>query len=787
MSRAGDIPATATSERVDAYRSRQFAAFSASVEVGLQEYTGSNGPKALMDSLLKRYCPDIETLSKAREAEKLPPLNPSEKAKLQREIKEARRQIALLFGLMQKYQPVEEITTLLAAIDNATVASCIVLDPGSGYAPGYGSPLVTFPPPEAGIGFEPAKGRAILRPSGKILRIDISDRGQGYLKTPTVTISAPASAQVDPSAVPARAKASVFRQGENKGKLERVDLIDSGRGYSSNETISIEISPSDVPSKEGGVNAKAVAVPELEVAAIEIISGGSGYAEERPMQVYVEPPPLSADFDMNDPMTPGLPSLNLTLQSATQTAKLRPEPQGKSPRSALEQASDINRGRGRDGGCIGKACSDKAAVAVAYPTAKRDSFVSFREDSDVENRDSSSRKLGGASSGEESGVPPLPLWGGGTTSSSQLLSLLPSGIGLEYNSKLKRYTLAVDEDFAYSGVMSVKEKTLRPLDPEFGVRGRSPIEREKQLDASTFVRFCASGAICCSGVHLLLTPIDVVKTKIQTNPAKYPGLLSALKTVSIEEGAQSFFTGWAPTFLGFFVNGATAYSTTEFFRRYFIDAAGQSANSLEVPIILAAASIAAFVGSFTLAPFEAVRVRSVAQPDYADNIIGVFNRMVDEEGALSLFSAVPAFLPKEILFACAKFTVFDLSTQWLYESFPAAREDLQLSLLVSLAGGTLGGIAAAVVSNPADATISEMKKAKTDMGPAEAVKVLLERGGISSLFRGLGIRMFFYTLIVSLQFLVYDAIRYSLGIGSDDLKLYLDVLGGALQQTGGPV
>ena len=144
-------------------------------------------------------------------------------------------------------------------------------------------------------------------------------------------------------------------------------------------------------------------------------------------------------------------------------------------------------------------------------------------------------------------------------------------------------------------------------------------------------------------------------------------------------------------------------------------------------------------------------------------------------------------IPKEVTFACAKFTVFFLSTQYLYDTFPAAREDLQLSLLVSLAGGTLGGISAAIVSNPADATISEMKKGKSDMGVVEAVKSLLDKGGVPFLFKGLGIRMFFFTLIVSLQFLVYDAIRFSLGIGQDDLKLYLDVLGGALREKGGPV
>ena len=123
----------------------------------------------------------------------------------------------------------------------------------------------------------------------------------------------------------------------------------------------------------------------------------------------------------------------------------------------------------------------------------------------------------------------------------------------------------------------------------------------------------------------------------------------------------------------------------------------------------------------------------------------------------------------------------------LYDAFPAAREDLQLSLLVTLAGGTLGGISAAIISNPADVTVTTMKKAKSDDGPIKVFLDIFNNGGVPAIFRGLGIRMFFYTLIVGLQFLVYDAIRFSFGVGSDDLKLYLDVLGGALRETGGPI
>lgn len=142
---------------------------------------------------------------------------------------------------------------------------------------------------------------------------------------------------------------------------------------------------------------------------------------------------------------------------------------------------------------------------------------------------------------------------------------------------------------------------------------------------------------------------------------------------------------------------------------------------------------------------------------------------------------------KEVPFNTAKFLIFSVVTRILYDSFPAAQEDIQLSLLVSLVGGMVGGLVAAIVSNPADATISEMKKSQTKMGPVEAVKGLIEKGGYSNLMRGLPVRMAFYPLIVSMQFFVFDSIRLNLGIGSDDLKVYLDVLGGALKDGGSMV
>lgn len=351
-SKAADIPRRATAEEVSTIRLKQFAAFAASVEVGLQEYEGTDGPSRLIDSLLARYCPpDMETVRTKRAMLGLPTLSEAEENKERREIKEARRQIALLFGLMEANQPVERINQLLAAIANGSVAAVEIEDGGSGYAPGYGAPLVTFPPPNAGPGYRTATGRALLKPNGRVLRLDLQTRGFGYQKSPTIIISSPGADRgvIIPGARAATAKAVVFKNGVNKGRLERIEIIDPGSGYEKGEKIRVIIDPPELPAKEGGLRATAEAIRELSVSGIEIVDGGSGYAVEKPIRVIVEPPPLTARVNMNDPFTVRIATSNPKIQQRKNFAN------SIDPASLTAMMDTLvkNDGKGGGGGCWG--------------------------------------------------------------------------------------------------------------------------------------------------------------------------------------------------------------------------------------------------------------------------------------------------------------------------------------------------------------------------------------------------------------------------------------------------
>lgn len=464
------IPQTASSKKVEEIRLQQFAAFSASVEVGLQEYKGKEGALLLLQDLVARY----GTLQAD---------DPSQR----RVARSARRHIALLFALMEKNQPTAEITKLLASVDNGKVTSVQLLkneEDLSGFETNQAL-VAEFPNPQAGDDYEMAQGRVVLKPTGRLLRVDILNGGSGYssVTPPIVTISSP----LNGTCAQAQVKIS-------KGSIARVQLVDAGSGYTELKDIRITVSPPPSDTRDGQM-AHLAPVLDMRVDRIEITKEGSGYAAEKPLKVF------------------------------------------------LRGRQDTN---------------DTVLVGFANPSAEKSSFTSFRRKGDQMNldemEDAFEKKYnlvgtvsGADVSGLDSGAPPLPFWGG-KSSSAELLRLLPAGVGLEYDSSLRRYVLALDTDFMKQYPAVLQQGGNRILGTDFGPRGSAPIERKMELGASAYLKFCISGAICSSGVHLVLTPLDVVKTKMQTNPSeKYSSIGTSFGTVLKEEGVSTLFTG-----LGFF-------------------------------------------------------------------------------------------------------------------------------------------------------------------------------------------------------------------------------------------
>lgn len=70
------------------------------------------------------------------------------------------------------------------------------------------------------------------------------------------------------------------------------------------------------------------------------------------------------------------------------------------------------------------------------------------------------------------------------------------------------------------------------------------------FSVSDYSKFFSAGAICCTLSHGLMTPLDVVKTRVQVDDAfKGMNLIRGAKHVIAKEGSSALLTGFGPTAL----------------------------------------------------------------------------------------------------------------------------------------------------------------------------------------------------------------------------------------------
>lgn len=76
----------------------------------------------------------------------------------------------------------------------------------------------------------------------------------------------------------------------------------------------------------------------------------------------------------------------------------------------------------------------------------------------------------------------------------------------------------------------------------------------------------------------------------------------------------------------------------------------------------------------------------------------------------------------------------------------------------------------------ADTVLSRMNKDPGRASIAETLRAIVDERGLDGLFLGLQSRIVWSGAIISGQFLLYDVCKTALHVGSDDLKVFLDVI-----------
>lgn len=290
------------------------------------------------------------------------------------------------------------------------------------------------------------------------------------------------------------------------------------------------------------------------------------------------------------------------------------------------------------------------------------------------------------------------------------------------------------------------------------------------FSAKDYSIFFAAGALCCTISHGMMTPIDVVKTRIQIDSAlKGKSLLSGGRQIIAAEGTKGLLTGFAPTAVGYLFQGGAKFAGYEAAKKWLVELSGskEAAVANRTAIYLGGAAIAEFFADILLTPLEATRIRLVSDPKYANGLVSGLTKIVSTEGFASLYAGFIPILAKQVPYAIGQFTVNERCTEFIYNRMTTEQKESLSSTAqfgITLSSGIVAGFAAAVLSHPADTLLSQINKGHGPKGSmVNRLVTLGKEAGFRGLFAGLGPRMIMTAGLVSSQFIMYGSIKSMLG------------------------
>jgi len=295
--------------------------------------------------------------------------------------------------------------------------------------------------------------------------------------------------------------------------------------------------------------------------------------------------------------------------------------------------------------------------------------------------------------------------------------------------------------------------------PERKIAAASAEGPSCEFGSSKYYAICGFGGVLSCGVtHTAIVPLDLVKCRIQVDGAKYKNLFNGLRVTVAEEGMRGLAKGWAPTLIGYSMQGLCKFGFYEVFKNVYGDMIGpENAFLWRTTLYLAASASAEFFADIALAPMEAVKVRIQTQPGFANTLREAYPKMKAAEGMGAFYKGLVPLWMRQIPYTMMKFACFERTVEALYKYVvPKPRSDCTKSeqLLVTFTAGYIAGVFCAVVSHPADSVVSVLNKES-----GSTAGQVLKRLGPMGVWKGLGARIVMIGTLTALQWFIYDSVK----------------------------
>lgn len=298
----------------------------------------------------------------------------------------------------------------------------------------------------------------------------------------------------------------------------------------------------------------------------------------------------------------------------------------------------------------------------------------------------------------------------------------------------------------------------------------SAIGSPVKVNSFEYFIYCMVGGVFSGLPHTILVPIDLIKCRVQVG--EYNNFGEGLSLIKSESKGSRYnlavllFRGWAPTFIGYSLQGALKFGLYELFKHVYADNLFPSdfAHNWRVVVYLLASMTAELLADIALAPWEAVKIKMQTTRHYPPYLRIVVPRMYATEGMNAFFKGLSPLWMRQVPYTMMKFASFEKIVEILYYvAVPTAKHETPklIQLLVSVAAGCLAGALCAIVSHPADTVVSKLNQRADVKGSICAFVASL---GCKELWKGIGLRIVMIGTLTALQWLIYDSFKVSVGL-----------------------
>lgn len=322
------------------------------------------------------------------------------------------------------------------------------------------------------------------------------------------------------------------------------------------------------------------------------------------------------------------------------------------------------------------------------------------------------------------------------------------------------------------------------------------------LDMMKYPKLFFAGGLCATITHAVTVPIDLVKTSQQIHPGIYSSLPDGLGQIYAENGVPGLFLGIGPTAVGFLLQGALKYGCYDLIKDtleaqqqhgkgkgkgkgqeedeedeekrdpLLVSAKTRVAHPVggglaKVARTAASGAMAEVMGTLALLPFEATRIRMIAEGGTGSNMWSTLSAEVASSGVEGLYSAIVPIMFKQVPFTVAQFLVYEALATAAYASVAKSSNGeggdksgaAKYGTLITVGCGICAGVAASLISQPGDSVLSVMTST-----PGATLWGTFTSLGPAGLFIGADTRVVHVTSFITVQFLIYDTIKRFFGI-----------------------